>query len=134
MTETRLVRYPVVFLGGILAAVALVVAGAGIYGGVTWAVGAFAGGGAVAADFVLITTFAVVLARAAAHGKKRLLLKGILALAAKALLPFVLLAVLFWLAPSSVLAVALGALAVATFCPFLIALYFIREIRTAHTV
>jgi hypothetical protein len=131
MTDKGLVRYPFGFVAGLLAAVALVVAGAGIYGGGTWAVGAFAGGGAVAADFVLIATVAVILARAAAQHKKRLLLKGILALAAKALLPFSLIAALFWITPLSAQAVALGAVVVATFSPLLIALHFLREIYAA---
>ncbi len=127
MTDKGLVRYPFGFVVGLLAAVAAVVAGAGIYGGGTWAVGAFAGGGAVAADFILIATIAVILARAAAQGKKRLLLKGILALTAKALLPLALIAALLQITPLSAQAVALGAVAVATFSPALVVLYCLRE-------
>jgi hypothetical protein len=133
MTDKGPVRYPLGFVTGLLAAVALVVAGAGIYGGGTWAVGAFAGGGAVAADFVLIAAVAVILARAAAQQKKRLLLKGILALTAKVLLPFSLIAALFWITPSSARAVALGAVAIATFSPLMIALYFLRENAAGNT-
>ena len=127
MTDKSLVRYPFGFVVGLLAAVAAVVAGAGIDGGGTWAVGAFAGGGAVAADFILIATTAVILARAAAQGKKRLLLKGILALTAKALLPLALIAALLQITPLSAQAVALGAVAVATFSPALVVLYCLRE-------
>lgn len=133
MTDKGLVRYPIGFVAGLLAAVALVVAGAGIYGGGTWAVGAFAGGGAVAADFILIATVAVILARAAARRRKRLLLKGILALTAKALLPAALIAALFWITTLSVQAVALGAVAVATLGPALMAFYLLREARAAET-
>jgi hypothetical protein len=134
MTDKGLVSYPFGFVVGLLAAVATVVAGAGIIGGGTWAVGAFAGGGAVAADFILIATVAVLLARAAARRNRRLLLKGLLALTAKALLPLALIAALFRVTPLSPQAVALGAVAVATFGPILITLYFIRELRTAKTV
>jgi hypothetical protein len=131
MTEIRPARYPLAFWGGALAAVAVAVAGAGIYGGGTWAVGAFAGGGAVAADFVLITVFAVILARAAAGHKKRLWLKGILALAAKAIWPCAVLAALWWITPLSARAVAFGAVAVATLCPGVLAWYLYREMRAA---
>ncbi len=127
MTDKGLVRYPFGFVVGLLATVAAVVASAGIIGGGAWAAGAFAGGGAVAADFILIATFAVILARAAERRKKRLLLKGVLALAAKAALPLALVVALFRVTPLSAQAAAFGAVAVATFGPAIIALYFLRE-------
>ncbi len=130
MTDKGLVSYPSGFVAALLAAVATVVVGAGLYGGGTWAAGAFAGGGAVAADFILIATFAVIMARAAARRKKRLLLKGILALVAKALLPFALITALLWSNSLSAQAAAFGAAALAAFGSVLIAVIFLR-IRVA---
>ncbi|HUV86810.1 MAG TPA: hypothetical protein VMX79_06830 [bacterium] len=126
MSERREVYHPVGFYVGLAATVALAVLVAAICGGGEWVRGALLGGGAVAADFYLLTFFAVAWLDGARRGGRGPVIAGIAALSAKALLPPVAVWALVRGNVVSPYAVALGALVVATAAPALLSLYYLR--------
>ena len=128
MSERREVYHPVGFYVGLAATVALAVLVAAICGGGEWVRGALIGGGAVAADFYLLTFFAVAWLDGAHRGGRGPVIAGIAALSAKTLLPPAAVWALVRGNVASPYPVALGALAVATAAPALLSLYYLRGI------
>lgn len=127
MTGSREINYPTSFFWGLAVTVAVVVAGAFLWGGSPWALGAFVGSAAVAADFVFLAAFSVSWMEAARRGGRRLALRGVLALIAKMFLPAVAVLAALWLGAVDVYAVAFSALAVAAAAPVLLVAHFLRQ-------
>jgi len=104
-----------------------------LWRGVAWGWGAAAGGAAAAADFYFLAAFGVAWFNAAANGK-RVVARGVAALAAKVVLPPAALAgaaVSGWFAPA---ALAMGALAVAMAAPLAFAAALSRRAKRAAPV
>ena len=127
MTALREVNYPTNFFWGLAATVAVVVVGGFLWGGGAWALGAFVGAAAVAADFAFLAMFSVALLEAARRGRRRLVLRGVSALVAKVLLPAAAVVAVLWLGAVEVYAVAFSALAVAAAAPILLVAHFLRQ-------
>jgi hypothetical protein len=134
MTGSRAVYYPRDFFWGLAAAVAVVAVAAFLYGGGAWALGAFAGAAAVAADFAFLAAFSVSWLEAGRRGRKRLVLRGILALAAKVLIPPAAVWAALWSGAVNVYAVAFSALAVAIAAPVLLVIHLFRQTSNRRPV
>ena len=134
MTELRAAYYPTGFFWGLAVTVAAVVTGAFLYGGGVWALGAFVGAAAVAADFVFLAMFSVTWLEAARRGGRRLVLRGVLALAAKVFIPAAAVSAVLWSGAVDVYAVAFSALAVAAAAPFLLVIHFLRRTSNQRPV
>jgi len=127
MNGSRAVDYPTNFFWGLAAAVAVVAGGAFLYGGGAWALGAFVGAAAVAADFAFLAAFSVTWLEAGRRGGRRLALRGILALGAKVLIPPAAVLAVLWSGAVDVYPVAFSALAVAAAAPVLLVIHFFRQ-------
>jgi hypothetical protein len=127
MNGSRVVYYPTNFFWGLAATVAVVVAGAFLWGGGAWGLGAFVGAAAVAADFVFLAMFSVTWLEAARRGGRRMVLRGVLALVAKVFLPGAAVLAVLWSGAVDVYAVAFSALAVAAAAPVLLVAHFLRQ-------
>jgi hypothetical protein len=134
MSGSRAVYYPTNFFWGLAATVAVLAGAAFIYGGGEWALGAFAGAAAVAADFVFVAAFSVSWLEAGRRGGKRLVLRGVSALAAKVLIPPAAVCAALWSGTVNVYAVAFSALTVALAAPFLLVIYLFRQTSNGRSV
>jgi hypothetical protein len=127
MTSIRAAYYPASFSWGLAAAAAIAVAGAFLYGGGGWALGALVGAAAVAADFVFLVIFSTTWLEGARRGSRVMVLRGVLALAAKVLIPAAAIAAALWFEWVEVYPVALSALVVTAAAPLLLVVHFLRQ-------
>jgi|GEM_PF-1746303 len=127
MNKSRDAYCPALFYVGLAFAVVAAVASAALFGGGGWALGAFLGAGAVAADFYFLTVFAVVWVKTAQRGGRGLLALGTVALIGKTFLPPALILALVWFKAVDPYPAAFGAVVVATSAPAVLAAGFLRK-------
>lgn len=107
------------FAGGLAAAIVMIAAGGGIFGGRAGALGAAAGALAVAADMYFLVRFGESWLQSSG-GRRRAFFKGIAALVAKTVIPAGIIAVICFRGWVSAPAAALGAAALALIAPILL--------------
>lgn len=134
MNGSRALHYPTDFFWGLATTVGVATVGAFLYGGGAWALGALVGGTAVAADFAFLAAFSVTWLEAGKRGSRYLVLRGILALVAKVLIPPAAVLAVLWSGAVEVYAVAFSALAVAAAAPILIGIHFLRRTSSRRPV